>query len=65
MSLLEARHYGKVNSVDAAVVVVEDLPSMPSRALNFTNSTLIPIVPSGDMDCGLRVWRRLPVMACA
>ncbi|TKW04641.1 hypothetical protein SEVIR_7G122900v4 [Setaria viridis] len=49
MSLLEARHYGKMNGAGAAVVV-QDLPSRPPRAFNYTDPALIPVVPGGELE---------------
>jgi laccase len=51
MSLLEARHYGRVNGgAGAAVAAVEDLPSRPPKAFNFTDPGLILVVPGGEME---------------
>jgi laccase len=43
-SLLEARQYGKTNGV------AMDLPSRPPRAFNFTDPSLIPVVPGGELE---------------
>ncbi|XP_040248974.1 laccase-19 isoform X2 [Aegilops tauschii subsp. strangulata] len=42
-AVLEARYYG-------SGVAVEQLPSMPPRAFNFTDTALIPVVPGGKME---------------
>ncbi|VAI51137.1 unnamed protein product [Triticum turgidum subsp. durum] len=47
-AVLQARYYGgKLNNNG---VPVQDLPSRPPRAFNFTDPVLIPVVPGGKME---------------
>lgn len=53
IALLEARYHGKItngNSSWNGGMPVEDLPSKPPRAFDFTDKALIPSVPGGKLE---------------